>query len=106
MFGNLVEKLKWKRIGYVDGKLKLSENSTLTSRSIMFVREPFLWFKTRKVVVIGDEKAINSNSTTSPHYRAYKMDVQDWLNGGKIDYISDNGTSEPAKIIKLVKNEP
>lgn len=103
MFGNLVKKLKWKRIGYVDGKVKLSENSTLTSRSIMFVREPFLWFKTRKVVVVGDENEIISGTTTSPHYRAYKMKVQDWLNGGKIEYISDNGTSEPAKIIKLVK---
>ena len=94
---------KWNRIGYVEGLVNVSETSTLRVRSIMFVRDPFLWFRTRKVVEIGDRKTLKDNYWTSASIRNHDMRVRDWLLGGKIDYVSENGSSEPAKIIKLVK---
>lgn len=99
----IYEKLRWHRIGYVEGHVKYSEETLLISRSILYVREPFLWFKTRKVVEIGDHKIIKDLETTSAHHRKYKLKVRNWLLGGKIDYISENGTNEPCKIIRLVK---
>jgi hypothetical protein len=99
----LFNKLKWHRIGYTEGHVKITEQSTLVAKSILYVRDPFLWFKTRKAVYIGDYKEIEGRVTASPHYRKYKMDVEDWLMGGKIDYVSENGTNRPADIIKLVK---
>ena len=98
----LFEKLKWHRIGYIEGTVRMSETATFTARSILYVREPFLWFRTRKTVEIGDFKAIE-NGLKSEHYRQYKRDRDDWLLGGKINYVSDNGTDKPAEIIKLVK---
>ena len=95
--------MKWHRIGYVEGRLAVNETITLVAQSIMYVRDPFLWFKTRKVVEIGDAKLIKSLGMNSPHHRQYKMNVENWLLGGKIDYVSENGTRNPAKIIKLVK---
>lgn len=94
---------KWNRIGYVEGLVNVTETSTLRVRSIMFVRDPFLWFRTRKVVEIGDRKILTQNYWTSLSIRTHDMRVRDWLLGGKIDYVSENGSSEPAKIIKLVK---
>lgn len=94
---------KWNRIGYVEGAVNISETSTLRVRSIMFVRDPFLWFRTRKVVEIGDRKSLTLNGWTSESIRWHDMQVKNWLLGGKIDYVSENGSSEPAKIIKLVK---
>ena len=94
---------KWNRIGYVEGYVNVSETSTLRVRSIMFVRDPFLWFRTRKVVEIGDRKNLTLNGWTSSSIRSHDMMVRDWLLGGKIDYVSENGSGEPAKIIKLVK---
>jgi hypothetical protein len=99
----LFEKLKWHRIGYVQGRIKVSEDTMLTAKSILYVREPVLWLKTRKTVEIGDAKIIKSLGYESQHHRLYKMNIKDWLLGGKIDYVSENGTSEPAKIIRLVK---
>lgn len=93
--------MKWHRIGYIEGRIKVDETSILTARSILYVRDPFLWFKTRKVVEIGDVDQMRSLSST--HYREYQLNVENWLLGGKIDYVSDNGTSEPAKIIRLIK---
>ena len=95
--------MKWHRIGFVEGRVEVNETTTLVAQSIMYVRDPFLWFKTRKVVEIGDAKLIKKVNLNSTHHRQYKMNVENWLLGGKIDYVSDNGTSEPAKIIKLVK---
>lgn len=94
---------KWNRIGYVEGAANVNETTTLKVRSILFVRDPFLWFRTRKVVEIGDRKILQSNHWTSPSVRTHDMRVRDWLLGGKIDYVSENGSSEPAKIIRLVK---
>jgi hypothetical protein len=99
----LLEKLKWHRIGYVEGVTQVNETTTLKVRSILFVRNPFLWFRTRKVVEIGDRKILKDNYWTSASVRSHDMRVRDWLFGGKIDYVSENGTSEPAKIIRLVK---
>jgi hypothetical protein len=99
---NLLNKLKWHRIGYTEGRIKLLD-CTLVSRSIMYVREPFLWFKTRKIIEVGDHKDIKEFNLMSPHYRNYRIDVENWLLDGKIDYVSENGLSNPAKIIKLVK---
>jgi len=99
----LLEKLKWHRIGYVEGSIQFSKSTQLIARSILYVRDPFLWFKTRKAVEIGDAKLIKKLDTNSPHHRQYKMNVENWLLGGKIDYVSENGTSKPSKIIKLVK---
>lgn len=95
--------MKWHRIGYTEGQIKVNETTTLVAQSVMYVRDPFLWFKTRKVVEIGDAKLIRKLDMNSPHHRQYKMDVQNWLLGGKIDYTSENGSSNPAKIIRLVK---
>lgn len=95
--------MKWHRIGYIEGKIKVDETAILTARSILYVRDPFLWFKTRKVVEIGDVEQIRSIYYSSTHYREYQLNVENWLLGGKIDYVSDNGTSEPAKIIRLIK---
>lgn len=94
---------KCNRIGYVGGAVNVTETSTFRVRSIMFVRDPFLWFRTRKVVEIGDRKTLTLNNRTSDSIRWHDMRVRDWLLGGKIDYVSKNGSSEPAKIIKLVK---
>lgn len=94
--------MRWVRIGYTEGRIIHKNDYTLTSRAVMYVRKPFLWFSTRKVVYIGDEYLIQRLDNTSEHYRRYKMDVRDWLLGGKINYISDNGTDKPAEIIKLV----
>jgi hypothetical protein len=94
---------KWNRIGYVEGSVNVNDNTTLRVRSILFVRDPFLWFRTRKVVEIGDRRILKLNEWTSSSIRNHDMQVRDWLLGGKIDYISENGSSEPAKIIKLVK---
>lgn len=99
----IFNKLKWHRIGYIEGSVKLTEHSTLVAKSILYVREPFLLFKTRKAKEIGDYKEIESLKITSPHYRKYKMDVKDWLMGGKIEYVSENGTNRPADIIRLAK---
>jgi hypothetical protein len=94
---------KWNRIGYVEGVVNVDETTTLRVRSILFVRDPFLWFRTRKVVEIGDRKILQSNYWTSASIRSHDMRVRDWLIGGKIDYVSENGSNEPAKIIRLVK---
>ena len=94
---------KWNRIGYVEGSVNVNETTTLKVRSIMFVRDPFLWFRTRKVVEIGDRRILKLNDWTSSSVRTHDMKVRDWLIGGKIDYVSENGSSEPAKIIRLVK---
>ena len=94
---------KWNRIGYVEGHVNVSETSTLRVRSIMFVRDPFLWFRTRKVVEIGDRKNLKLNDWTSSSVRTHDMKVRDWLIGGKIDYVSENGTARPGEVIKLVK---
>jgi hypothetical protein len=99
----LLEKLKWHRIGYVEGSIQFSESTLLTARSILYVRDPFLCFKTRKAVEIGDYKTIKNLQTNSQSHREYKLKVDNWLLGGKIDYVSENSTSEPAKIIRLVK---
>jgi hypothetical protein len=99
----LLEKLKWHRIGYVEGVAQVNETTTLKVRSILFVRDPFLWFRTRKVVEIGDRKILKDKYWTSASVRSHDMQVRDWLIGGKIDYVSENGTSKPAKIIRLVK---
>ena len=45
---------KWNRIGYVEGRIEVGETTILIAQSIMYVRDPFLWLKTRKVVEIGD----------------------------------------------------
>ena len=94
---------KWNRIGYVEGRIEVYETTTLVAQSIMYVRDPFLWLETRKVVEIGDAKIIKSLRVNSPHYRQYKLNVENWLLGGKINYVSENGTSRPAEVIKLVK---
>lgn len=94
---------KWNRIGYVEGRIEVGETTILIAQSIMYVRDPFLWLKTRKVVEIGDAKIIKSLGFNSPHHRQYKMNVENWLLGGKINYVSENGTSRPAEVIKLVK---
>ena len=94
---------KWNRIGYVEGYVNVDETTTLRVRSILFVRDPFLWFRTRKVVEIGDRRILKLNDWTSSSVRTHDMKVRDWLIGGKIDYVSENGSSEPAKIIRLVK---
>ena len=99
----IFEKLRLHRIGFVEAHVKISEKTILISRSVLYVREPFLWFKTRKVVEIGDYKAIEDLELNSPHYRQYKLKVRDWLLGGKIDYISKNGTNKPCEIVRLVK---
>lgn len=95
---------KWTRIGYIDGRIRKSESELLTARSILYVRPPFLWFKTRKTVEVGDHDLIKFHDIDSTNHRQYKMQIADWLRGGKIDYISDNGTAKPADIIKLVKD--
>jgi hypothetical protein len=94
---------KWNRIGYVEGRIEVGETTILIAQSIMYVRDPFLWLKTRKVVEIGDAKTIELLGLNSPHHRKYKMNVENWLLGGKINYVSENGTSRPAEVIKLVK---
>jgi hypothetical protein len=94
---------KWNRIGYVEGRIEVDERTILIAQSIMHVRDPFLWLETRKVVEIGDAKIIKSLRVNSPHHRQYKMNVENWLLGGKINYVSENGTSRPAEVIKLVK---
>ena len=94
---------KWNRIGYVEGLVNVNETTTLRVRSIMFVRDPFLWFRTRKVVEIGDRKILTQNYWTSSSIRTHDMLVRDWLLGGKIDYVSENGTGRPGEVIKLVK---
>lgn len=94
---------KWNRIGYVEGFVNVNETTTLQIRSIMFVRDPFLWFRTRKVVEIGDRKTLKDNYWTSASVRSHDMRVRDWLLGGKIDYVSENGTTRPGEVIKLVK---
>ena len=98
----MLNKLRWHRIGYVEGRVKRDETCTLTARSVLFVREPFLWFKTRKAVEIGDHKTIKCLVITSPSLRQYRKDVADWLLGGNIQYVSDNGTNRPAEIVRLV----
>lgn len=99
----IFQKLKWHRIGYTEGHVTINDdNVRLVARSIMYVRAPFLWFRTRKVKEIGDIERIKIIGA-SPHYRNYKLDVQNWLLGGKIPYVSENGTNRPADIIKLVK---
>lgn len=97
--------MKWTRIGYIEGRVKFSDTTTYVEHSILYVREPFLWFKTRKAVKIGDYNEIKYGNYTSQHYREYKRAVEDWLLGGKIDYVSDNGTNNPAEVIKLVKKD-
>lgn len=94
---------KWHRIGWIEGRIEMDEYTTLKERAVLYVRDPFLWFKTRKVVFIGDDKTIRLGGYKSAQYRKYRIDVDDWLLGGKIDYVSENGTPNPAKIIKLVK---
>jgi hypothetical protein len=68
--------MKWHRIGYVEGRIEVNESTILTARSIMYVRDPFLWFKTRKVVEIGDAKLIKKLNMNSSHYRHYKREVE------------------------------
>ena len=96
---------KWNRIGYIEGEVRYDEHTTYRVRSILFVRDPFLWFRTRKVVEIGDRRVLKERNSTSPHLRDHDMKVRDWLLGGKIDYVSENGSSDPAKIIRLVKHD-
>lgn len=94
---------KWNRIGYVEGVIRFDDNRSLKVKSIMFVREPFLWFKTRKVVEIGERNVMRYNNFSSESVRAHDRAVKDWLLGGKINYVSENGSNKPAEIIKLVK---
>lgn len=105
MLNKIFKKLKWHRIGYIEGCVKLSKDAQtpLNVKGILYVRDPFLWFSTRKVVEIGDIDIIKRIGITSANYRFYKQCKEDWLMGGKIPYMSENGTSHPAKIIKLVK---
>jgi hypothetical protein len=95
--------MKWERIGYIEGQVQYNETTLLVAKSILFVRKPFLWFKTRKVVAIGEDEQIEMLNITSASHRKYKRDISDWLLSGKIEYVSDAGTNGPAKIIKLVK---
>jgi hypothetical protein len=95
----------WNRIGYIEGKIQYTEKELLISRSILLTREPFLWFKTRKVIEIGDNKTIILLGINSPHHREYKLKVNDWLLGGTIEYTSDTKFTGPNKILKLVKND-
>lgn len=94
---------KWNRIGYVEGSVKVNGKSTLRVRSIMFVRDPFLWFRTRKVVEIGDREILNLYNYSSASTREHDINIKNWLLGGEIEYVSENGTAQPAEIIKLVK---
>jgi hypothetical protein len=94
--------MKWNRIGYIEGHVKVND-SLFTVKSILFVRDPFLWFKTRKVVEIGDRKILKENGWNSESIRVRDMKVRDWLLGARIQYVSENGTNKPADIIKLVK---
>ena len=103
MITALFEKLKWHRIGYIEGHVRPKENQEpYIACSVLYVREPFLWFRTRKTVEIGDAAFIRRSRRSSPHYRAYCRDKEYWLLGGKIDYISENGTNTPGEVIRLV----
>lgn len=95
-------KNNWNRIGYIEGKVSKDEISYKV-KTILFVRDPFLWLRTRKAVEIGDRKIIEKLQWSSAHLRDHDMQVKNWLLGGKINYVSENGTSKPAEIIKLVK---
>lgn len=97
----MIGKLKWNRIGYTEGKLKWNDRMFI-ARAILYVRPPFLWFETRKVVYIGDYKRIQLLGT-SEHCRTFELSVDDWLRGGKIDYVSESGNGRSGEIIRLVK---
>lgn len=60
---------KWNRIGYVEGVIRFEDSRSLKVKSIMFVREPFLWFKTRKVVEIGEREVMKYKNLSSESYR-------------------------------------
>lgn len=100
----MFEKLKWTRIGYTDGRVKVND-TVYTARAIMYIRPPFLWFKTRKVEYIGDYNLIIRSIGTSEHFRKFDLSVGYWLRGGKIDYVSDSGNGSPGEIIRLVKSD-
>ena len=103
---NIFSKRRWRRVGHLEGKLCLTDSWTLyVARSILYEREPFLWFKTRKAKEIWDNYIILGMGKTSEHHREYERNVEDWLLGGKIEYVRENGTGEPAKILKLVRND-
>ena len=103
---SIFSKLRWRRVGYLDGHVYRPDRQRLyVARSILYEREPFLWFKTRKAEEIWDNYIILGMGKTSEHHREYKRNVQDWLLGGKIEYVRENGTGEPAKILKLVRND-
>ena len=106
---SIFSKLRWRRVGYLDGRIRMSASQTrgeelFVARSILYEREPFLWFKTRKAKEIGDNKAISDRGCSSAHHNEYKRNVEDWLLGGKIEYVRENGTGEPAKVLRLVRD--
>ena len=90
----------WKRIGYIEGLIQYSEQTTFVERAVLYEREPFLWFKTRRAKIIGDNKIIAAKNVLSPHYRDYKLKLDDWLLGGSLDDIQKE---EPkGEVIRLV----
>lgn len=82
---------KWARVGYITGRVSFDKGRRhYTGVTILYAREPFLWFKTRKVKQTDSHDVIKGSNTGSQTFRDYQLRVEMWLNGFDIDYISDN----------------
>lgn len=87
--------LKWTYIGYVDAHINDSyQCQTYDTRYLLFERLPFLFFRTRKAKKIGDVYEMKYRS--SQHSRQTEIDVQTWLEGGKV----------PTEIVRVKVEKP
>jgi len=106
--------LRWNLVGYIEGSVRVANSHAtdevgtatimLHRRAILFERNPFLWFKTRKLEEAGDCNLIVLNRYSSESLRNYERKKQEWLVGVAVDYrLHTSPVRYSNNVIRLVK---